>query len=113
MRLLALSDLADRANAALLPDPVFRYPTNWEVSRAVITDWRQLMLSGELDRRARALRVPTVVWQAAGDPRPAEPARQLASLISGARFEILPRAGHLPWIERPDAVRGRLHELLA
>lgn len=113
MRLLAISDLADRANIGLLPDPAFAYPTNWPVSRAVNADWRRLMASGDLDRRARAVRVPTVVWQAEGDPRPADPARKLAALIPGARFEILPGAGHLPWIERPAAVRARLRELLA
>lgn len=113
MRLLAISDLADRANVRLLPDPPFDYPSNWAVNRAVNTDWRTLMSAGELDRRARAVRVPTIVWQAEGDPRPAEPARKLAALIPGARFEILPAAGHLPWIERPDAVRVRLRELLA
>jgi proline iminopeptidase len=113
MRLLAISDLADRANIGLLPDPAFAYPVNWSMAHAASEDWRKLMAKGELDRRARALRVPVVVWQADGDPRPPESARKLAALIPGARFEILPGAGHLPWIERPDAVRARLRELLA
>jgi proline iminopeptidase len=97
MRLLALSDLADRRNERLLPVPLFAYPTNWSVSRAVNADWR----------------IPTVVWGAAGDPRPPEPAEHLASLIPHATYERSPGAGHLPWVERPDAVEARLRELLA
>ncbi|MEA2662353.1 MAG: proline iminopeptidase [Chloroflexota bacterium] len=113
MRLLALSDLADRANERLLPDPVFEYPANWPVNRDVNRDWQRLVASGELETRARGLGTWTLVWAAGGDPRPADPARQLASFIPNARFESLPDAGHIPWFERPDAVRARLVELLA
>ena len=113
MRLLALSDLADRANAAVLPDPILDYPTNWSVSRAVNADWRRLIGSGELERRALRLPIRTAVWNSEGDPRPTEPARHLASVIPRATFELLPGAGHVPWFERLDAVRARLRELLA
>ena len=113
MRLLALSDLADRTNAAVLPDPVLEYPTNWSVSRAVNADWRRLTGSGGLEPRALRLSIGTAVWNSAGDPRPAEPARHLATLIPHATFDLLPDAGHMPWLERPDAVRARLRELLA
>ncbi|HEV2010342.1 MAG TPA: alpha/beta hydrolase [Candidatus Limnocylindria bacterium] len=112
MRLRAISDLADRSNAGLLPDPVFAYPTNYEVNARQNADWVRLIDSGELDRRARTVTVATVVWQAEGDPRPEGPARALAEVLPSARFEILPKAGHLPWIERPNAVRTRLRELL-
>jgi pimeloyl-ACP methyl ester carboxylesterase len=108
-----LSDLADRANERLLPDPVFEYPASWPVNREVNRDWQRLVASGELETRARGLGTRTLVWAAGGDPRPADPARQLASFIPNARFESLPDAGHIPWFERPDAVRARLVELLA
>jgi pimeloyl-ACP methyl ester carboxylesterase len=34
---------------------------------------------------------------------PAETVRSVASLIDGSRYEVLPGAGHLVNLERPDA----------
>lgn len=56
---------------------------------------------------AKAVAAPTVVI--VGDEDGATPpalARELAGLIPGARLEIVAGAGHLPCIERPEAMRA-------
>ena len=54
--------------------------------------------------RLGGLRIPTLVLWGAAD-RIVTPGygRQLAAAIPDARFVLLPEAGHLPQIERPDA----------
>jgi pimeloyl-ACP methyl ester carboxylesterase len=39
-------------------------------------------------------------------------AREMAAGISGAKLEVIPDAGHLTPLERPDAVTRALIELL-
>jgi 3-oxoadipate enol-lactonase len=39
--------------------------------------------------------------------------RELAGLIEGAQFEIVPRAGHLPCIEQPVRMAGLISDFLA
>ena len=60
----------------------------------------------DLTATAKAVRVPTLVIVGDQDAStPPELAREMAALIPGARLEIVARAGHLPCIERPDALR--------
>ena len=67
---------------------------------------------------ARRISVPTlcVVGDQDGSTPP-DLVRQTAALIPGARFEIIAGAGHIPCVERPDAlvslVRGFIASLLA
>lgn len=50
------------------------------------------------------LRLPTLVIAGAEDgATPPDLVRETAALIPGARFEIIPRAGHLPCVEDPAA----------
>src|SRR5579872_4981587 len=56
---------------------------------------------------AKAVAAPTLVIVGDEDAAtPPELARQLAGLIPRARLEIVAGAGHLPCIEKPDAVRA-------
>jgi pimeloyl-ACP methyl ester carboxylesterase len=49
-----------------------------------------------------------------GGGSPISPARseESASLIAGARVEVVPGAGHFPWLERPGSVATAVQELL-
>ncbi len=60
------------------------------------------------------MRVPTLVLVGAEDvlTPPAE-SQAMAAAIAGARLEIVPRAGHLANLERPDAVNRALAAFLA
>ena len=57
----------------------------------------------------RAVRCPTLVVAAREDRLcPVERHREIASLVPGARLEILERSAHLSPVERPDAVAAAL-----
>jgi len=60
------------------------------------------------------VRVPTLVLVGAEDvlTPPAE-SEAMAAAIAGARLEVVPRAGHLANLERPDAVNAVLADFLA
>ena len=67
------------------------------------------MTDATLLARLVGVRVPTlVVW--GEDDRIVDPGygRALADAIPGARFELLPRTGHLPQLETPEAVADAL-----
>jgi pimeloyl-ACP methyl ester carboxylesterase len=64
--------------------------------------------------RLPALRVPTLVV-AGGDDRltPLTHAEALAKAIPGAELEVIPGAGHLPYLESPDRFAERVLAFLA
>jgi pimeloyl-ACP methyl ester carboxylesterase len=39
-------------------------------------------------------------------------AEEIASGIAGSRLEIIPRAGHFPWVEEPELVRAAIAAFL-
>ena len=60
-------------------------------------------------RHLSRLEQPTLVLVGAEDiATPPELGRELAGLIPGARFSLIDNAGHLPCIERPEAVVQRM-----
>jgi pimeloyl-ACP methyl ester carboxylesterase len=71
-------------------------------------------LVGAADRAAALgrLRVPTLVLVGEHDQSFLEPSRSLAATIPGARFEIIPDAGHSPQVETPDAFTDALLRFL-
>ena len=68
----------------------------------------------DLTRSTSALTIPTLC--VVGDEDGATPpdlVRELASLIDGAEFEIVPAAGHLPCIEQPVRLAGLISDFIA
>ena len=60
---------------------------------------------GDLSRDVGRIRAPALIACGEDDiSTPPVVARELASLISGARLEILPGVGHLPCVESPEHV---------
>ena len=55
---------------------------------------------------------PFAVVHGEQDPLPWQAGRASADLVPGSRFVLLPGCGHFPWLERPDAVRAVLADLL-
>ncbi len=67
----------------------------------------------ELTSAARAVRAPTLVLCGAEDGATAPSAvRELAESIAGARFELVPQAGHLPPVEQPEVVASLMKSLI-
>lgn len=62
-----------------------------------------------LDRRLSALKAPTtIVWGDADGIIPPAVGERLKGLIAGARWELVPRCGHLPQQECPEPVARAL-----
>lgn len=61
-----------------------------------------------------AVRAPTLlVWGERDRLVPARNARAWASALPDARVELVPRAGHVPMVERPEELSRLLREFLA
>jgi pimeloyl-ACP methyl ester carboxylesterase len=78
-----------------------------------------LALRGVIERRGlmdelRSIRTPTLVLSGEEDVavRP-ERSRRTAERIPGARFVVLPRAGHTSSLEQPEAVTAALRQFFA
>lgn len=68
----------------------------------------------DVSERLRDLRVPTLVICGADDAIiPAENSRELARRIPGAELVVIPAAGHVFFVEEPDATNRALLEFLA
>src|SRR5918992_3052470 len=108
MRLVWLFYFADPAAAP--PMPPFRssvsvYSGTWESIRS---HFAARTLIANLSRyKGRALFVH-------GRESPIPPGRseESAHLIDGARVEVIPGAGHFPWLERPGSVAAAVREFL-
>jgi pimeloyl-ACP methyl ester carboxylesterase len=73
-------------------------------------------LAARADSRAMlpAISVPTLVLVGEEDANVTpDEAKAMAAAIPGARFEVIPRAGHLANLENPDAVNAALRAFLA
>jgi 3-oxoadipate enol-lactonase len=66
-----------------------------------------------LTSAARSVRVPTLVLCGTEDAAtPPHAVRELAESIPGARYELVPGAGHLPPVEQPEAVARAIRSFL-
>ena len=75
---------------------------------------RRLMPGWSVVDRLRDITVPTLVMAGTSDfIFPPEAQVELASGIPHARLELIERAGHEPWLERPDAFFPVLRDFLA
>lgn len=63
-------------------------------------------------RLARSVLCPSAFVHGRDDPRPWESVTGLADTSGLGPITVLDGAGHLPWVERPEAVAGLLHDLL-
>lgn len=64
---------------------------------------RQARPEPELARRCDLLDCPVLILHGAGDPRPVWATDSLAQALPSARRSVIKDAGHLPWLEQPQA----------
>lgn len=101
---------ADPTNPGLLEMIESPYEIRFDINRSLIAtvEEEQELLAG----LARC-DVPFLVLHGSEDPRPAGGARLLAESLPNATFHLVEGAGHLPWIERPDALRDLIASFVA
>ncbi|WP_426503309.1 alpha/beta fold hydrolase [Dactylosporangium sp. McL0621] len=114
---LALSwctDHADRARAwewALAAARALR-PVNYAMNRQLNAAKRADPLEGRLDELRELLPPGATIIGGAGDSRPAGALRRLANRL-GCTVDIIPDAGHHPWLEAPGRFRAALRAAVA
>jgi mannose-6-phosphate isomerase-like protein (cupin superfamily) len=108
----------------------FFRPERYRVDPATMTEDQRALRAGNLASMAayggRAMADPTlldrlpaisipvlVVWGEADRMIPIEHGRAYAAAIPGARFALIPHAGHLPQLEAPDELRSAIGEFAA
>jgi 3-oxoadipate enol-lactonase len=113
------SGLADELVGALLgPSPTYQTQARLR-SMVEGTRYETLVAAivGMRDRKDRSVLLPTITVPAlvaSGEQDqliPPEVSRSMAGEIPGARFSQIPRSGHLPALENPDALNEALIEL--
>ena len=71
--------------------------------------WSPYMHDPKLKDRLHRIKVPTLMlWGEADRIATPDYGRRYAALVPGARFEIIPGAGHFPHLERPAVVHEHL-----
>lgn len=99
-------DLIARFKAILSAVPPERLPGMLAVGRGIFSRTSVLERLGEIQ-------APTLVIVGADDmSRPPHEAERIAQAIPGARLEIIPEAGHIPNLERPEIVTPLLEGFL-
>jgi len=97
---------ADRALADLIPLPRATSTTGAAVAAQLWRDgynWMHLL---------SALHTPTIVIHGEEDVVPVESARSLVSVLPRASLTVIPKAGHLPFLEAPDRFFEVVEEFL-
>ncbi|MDX6768867.1 MAG: alpha/beta hydrolase [Elusimicrobiota bacterium] len=106
-----LKDFVGRAYAKprAVPSRAWQAVVDSMKARPIKEVYAAFRLEDVLDRRARAIRAPTVIlWGEADRVVPASMATRMAKLIPGARLELIPDCGHLPQQECPLPVSRAL-----
>lgn len=108
------ADLADPAGLPALEAWLYRdgFDVNHRVNEELGADASLYAEEGGLAARLPSLDVPTLVIHGELDPRPARFAARIAELIPGAELLVMPRVGHFPRFEAPDAFAAALRAFL-
>jgi proline iminopeptidase len=100
-------DFADRERALLFAarEAAAPFRTNYACDAALSAAAEQWD-EPELVDACRALTVPVLLVHGAADPRPSRAIESLATALPDAEVHVPPGAGHLPWVEAPDALES-------
>lgn len=83
-----------------------------EKGRATARLFAESSLPVDLWEELATLSVPVLVVHGARDPVPVAMARELVTTVPDGAFVGVERAGHFPWVERPDVVYPALRRFL-
>lgn len=92
---------------ALSDEELVIHARNWEA--LCLYAWRPYMYNPQLKQWLGRIRVPTLMlWGASDRVVTPEYGRAYAGLIPGARFQVIPEAGHHPELEQPERFAERV-----
>lgn len=107
-----LPDFADPDRALDLARARLRgWSPNYGLNRILTAEWRK-RVAGGLELALARVDVPALLIHGARDPRPASAAEHLACALPECHLEVIPGAGHWPWLEQPEAVGRALDGFL-
>ena len=88
------------------------FPINYSLNSVLCAEMNHIEETGTLRLNVARVRVPTLVLDGVGDPRPRWARANLAQLIPNSRHVTIARAGHEPWVEQPEAAALVLRDFL-
>ena len=89
-----------------------RFPVNYALNAALNEEMRHVEEMGTLAAQVAGIKVPALVLDGEGDPRPRWARAQIARLIPGGLHVTIAGAGHEPWLEQPEATGRALLNFL-
>jgi proline iminopeptidase len=106
-------------DASTVPDfrrtPLYDFPANMVVNRALVADMDARASEGRLLADLHAITMPALFIHGQDDLRP--PPLDVVESLPNSHLSMIREAGHLPWLERPQAVgvsiRDWLHALVS
>jgi pimeloyl-ACP methyl ester carboxylesterase len=101
--------LADPASAPPLPETRISVPLYASVVASVHEHFERGTLTAGLPSFER----PFGIIHGQADPLPVAASRATADLVPQATLDVIEDAGHLPWLEQPDAVRAAAERILS
>ncbi len=103
-------DGREREHAEEMATPWFGI--NWDCYREIWGELQRTWHEDELIAQCRELQVPVLILDGAQDLRPRWAVDSLENALPQVTRVILPNAGHIPWLEDPEAVAGHLLDFL-
>ncbi|HXA27045.1 MAG TPA: alpha/beta hydrolase [Acetobacteraceae bacterium] len=96
---------------AMSDDELVVHARNWDA--LCLYGWQPFMYNPHLPRWLSRIAVPTLVlWGASDGVVSPDYGRAYCARIPGARFELIPEAGHYPEIEQPEVFAARVAAFL-
>jgi proline iminopeptidase len=109
------TDFADRSRALGLASRLLEpgLLVNWDANRNVNADWDAIRRDPARRKQLESITLPILVLHGEGDPRPVAAVDALSHVLPNARLEVIPRAGHYPWMENAAATRDLICSFVA
>ena len=100
---------ADPASAPPMPETRVSVPLYAAVVASVHEHFERGTLAGGLP----SFEGPFGIVHGEADPLPHEAGRETAALVPHGTFDLISNAGHLPWLEQPEAFRSAVERILS
>ena len=100
---------ADPAAAPPMPESSVNSEVYAQVHASVLDHFGR----GHPEEGLRRFAKPACFLHGSADPIPAHHVQATADVMPAGRFICIDECGHLPWMEKPNAVRSAIEELLA